>query len=124
MTGVAQFDLLESVREDAQQDVEQARVAYLQFADMARRAQDMVTASHGNVAQGTLEIQSRAMFFAEQNINFSFRFAVDLSKAKDLDDYVAIQSRYAETLMKTYAQQAQDLGRLMREASENAPPTS
>ena len=124
MTGVAQFDLLESVREDAQQDVEQARVAYLQFADMARRAQDMVTASHGNVAQGTLEIQSRAMFFAEQNINSSFRFAVDLSKAKDLDDYVAIQSRYAETLMKTYAQQAQDLGRLMREASENAPPTS
>ncbi len=115
-------DVSESARETARLDLEQARAAYSQFADIARRARDMVSASQGaGVSVTTMEIQSRALYFAEQNVNSSFKYAEDLIAATSPDEFLAIQSRYSEAQIKTFAQQAQDLDRLMREASEHDP---
>ncbi len=118
----AQFEIPEAVRELAERNVEQARSAYSQFMDMARKAQDAVTKSQGAMAAGALDIQAKALTYAEQNINASFNFAADLARARDLKEYLEIQTRYAQKQMQDYAKQAQDLGRMLTEAAQKAKP--
>jgi phasin len=117
-----QFEIPEPVRELAERNVEQARNAYQQFMDMARKAQDAVKKSQGAMAAGALDIQSKALHYAEENINASFSFAADLARARDLKEYLEIQTRYAQKQMQDYAKQAQDLGRMMSEAAQKAKP--
>ena len=51
------------------------------------------------------------------------RQAIDrLASAKDIQEILAIQARYAQTQMQAYALQAQELGRLMAEAAQNMQP--
>ena len=47
-----------------------------------------------------------------------------LQAAKDIQDILAIQTRYAQTQMQSYALQAQELSRLMAEAAQNFQPKS
>ena len=46
----------------------------------------------------------------------------ELANAKDFQDVLAIQSRYAQTQMQNYVLQAQELGRLTAEAAQNMQP--
>lgn len=117
-----QFEIPETVRELAERNVEQARSAYNQFMEMARQAQNMVSKSQGAMTQSALDIQSRAMRYAEQNIDASFSFASDLARARDLREYIEVQQRWAQQQMQAYAQQAQELGRMMAEAAQKAQP--
>jgi phasin len=118
----AQFEIPEAVRELAERNVEQARSAYSQFRDMARKAQDAVTKSQGAMAAGAFDIQAKALQYAEQNINASFNFAADLARARDLKEYLEIQTRYAQKQMQDYAKQAQELGRMLTDAAQKAKP--
>ena len=122
MSDKSQFEIPEAVRELAERNVEQARSAYGQFMDMARKVQDTVAQSQGAMAAGAMELQSQMAKFAEDNIQASFRFASDLSRARDLKEYMEIQQRYAQKQMTAYAQQAQELGTLMSEATQKAKP--
>ncbi len=117
-----QFEIPEAVRELAERNVEQARSAYNQFVDMARKVQETLAKSQGAMASGALEMQTRVAKFAEENIQASFAFASDLSRARDLKEYIEIQQRYAQKQMQVYAQQAQELGKLMTEAAQKAQP--
>jgi hypothetical protein len=74
------------------------------------------------LAERNVEIQSRAMRYAEQNIDASFAFASDLARARDLREYLEVQQRWAQQQMQNYAQQAQDLGRMMAEAAQKSQP--
>jgi phasin len=122
MNDKPQFEFPEAVRELAERNVEQARAAYTQFMDMARKAQDLVAKQQGAMAAGALDIQSKALSYAEQNIDTSFKFAADLARARDLKDYLEVQSRYAQKQMQDYAKQAQELGRMITEAAQKAKP--
>lgn len=117
-----QFEIPEAVRELAERNVDQARSAYNQFLDMARQVQETLAKSQGAMASGALELQSRIAKFAEANIEASFSFAADLSRARDLKEYLEIQQRYAQKQMQSYAQQAQELGKLLSEAAQKAQP--
>lgn len=117
-----QLEIPEPVRELAERNVEQVRSAYNQFMEMARQAQGLVAKSQGAMAAGALEVQAQVMRFAEQNIESSFNFAGELARARDLKEYLDIQSRYAQQQMQAYARQAQDLGRLMSEVAQKAQP--
>ena len=116
------FEIPEAVRDLAERNVEQARSAYGQFMEMARRAQESVSKSQGAMAVGALEIQARALRFAEENTNANFSFASELARARDMKDYFEIQTRFAQKQMQVYAQQAQELGRMMTEAAERSKP--
>jgi phasin len=117
-----QFEIPEAVRELAERNVEQSRSAYNQFMDMARKVQDTLSKSQGAMASGAMEMQARVAKFAEENIQASFAFASDLSRARDLKEYIEIQQRYAQKQMQAYAMQAQELGKLMTEAAQKAQP--
>lgn len=118
------FEIPQPVRELAEKNVEQARQAYAQYMDMARKAQEMLSRSTGAMADSTREVQGKAMRYAQDNLEASFSFAAELARARDLQEAMEIQSRYAQRQMRTYTEQSQDLGRLMAEAAQKMQPRS
>ena len=50
--------------------------------------------------------------------------ASELTNAKNIQDLLAIQSRYAQTQMQAYAHQAQEFARLMAQAAQGTQPGS
>jgi hypothetical protein len=63
--------------------------------------------------------KKKAAKFAKQNAEAGIQLANELANAKDIQDVLALQSRYAQTQMQNYALQAQELGRLMVEAAQS-----
>lgn len=115
-----QLEIPEQVREMAERNVEQARSAYNQFMDMARQVQELMSKSSGTMAESVAEIQARALRFAEENVEAGFQFASELARARDLKEYLEIQSRHAQKQMQTYARQAQELGRMLGELGQKS----
>lgn len=109
-----------AVREMAERNVEQTRAAYTKFLEMARQAQDMVSKSSDAMQSSAREVQARALSYAQENMDSSFAFASDLSKARDLKEFMEIQQRYAQKQVMTYTQQAQELARLMADTAQMA----
>jgi phasin len=116
------MEIPEPVRQMAERNVEQSRSAYNQFAEMAKKAQDMVTKSSGTMAQTAIDLQSKALRFAEQNVDAGFALASELARARDMKEYMEIQTRHAQRQMQAYTAQAQELGRLMTEAAQKVQP--
>lgn len=116
------MEIPEPVRQLAERNVEQSRSAYMQFAEMTRRAQDMVAKSSGTMTQTAADIQTKAMRFAEQNVDAGFSLAGELAKARDMKEYFEIQQKHVQRQMQAYATQAQELGRLMTEAAQKVQP--
>jgi phasin len=118
----AQMEIPEAVRQVAERNVEQTRVAYNQFMDMARKAQEMVMQSQGAMAGAALEIQTRALRYAEQNMEAGFAMASEMARARDVREYLEVQQRHAQKQMQAYASQAQELGNMMSAAAQKAQP--
>lgn len=122
MSETPSFEIPPQMREMAERNVEQARQAYAQFLDMARKAQDMMTRSSGAMADSAREVQGKAMRYAQENLESSFSFATELARARDAREAMEIQSRYAQKQMRIYAEQSQELARLMAEAAQRMQP--
>lgn len=120
MSELPPIEIPPAVRELAEQNVAQTRAAYAAFLTLAKQAQDMVAASQGDSARGVGELQAKATRYAEENVEASFRLASELAQARDLQEYAEIQSRYAQTQVITFGQQAKTLTRLLSEAAETA----
>ena len=118
MAEIPPFEIPAAVREMAERNVEQARSAYTQLMDMAKQAQDMMAKSSGVMATSSIELQMRTMRYAQENINASFALAAELARARDVKDYMEIQTRFAQRQVKTYTEQAQELSRLMTEIAQ------
>ena len=117
----SKFEIPDAVREIAERNVEQARGAYEQFLDMARKAQDTAAKSTDAMAGNARELQTRTLRFAQDHVNASFSLAADLARAKDLKDYLDIQTRYAQRQMTAYTEQAAELSRLMTDMTPKPP---
>ncbi|MFM9848572.1 MAG: phasin family protein [Hyphomicrobiaceae bacterium] len=115
------FEIPQQLRELTEKNLEQARVGYGQFLDAMTQAMAFWTQAAPATAStaGFKVVQERAVKFAKQNAEACFNLASELTNAKDLTDVVAIQARHAQTLMQAYALQAQELSRLMMEASQS-----
>ena len=117
-----QFEIPNAVRELAERNITQVRQAYDQVVRLMRKAQETMVKSQGAMTQSALEIQAKSLQFAQSNIESNFRFASELARAKDLKEYLEVQSRYAQEQLETYARQAQEITRLMGEAAHKSQP--
>jgi phasin len=118
------FAIPDQLRELAEKNVEQGRAAYAQFMDAMMKASSMwLGAMPANeMTSGFKAVQDRSIRFAKQNAEAGFALASELANAKDVQDVISIQSRYAQTQMQAYALQAQELGRLMAQAATTMQP--
>ena len=116
MSNNGQFEIPESLRQVAEQNVEQARKMYDQFSQMVMNVQEMTQPANDAFSGNSHVIQARALEFARENVDSGFDLAADLAKARDLGEYFEIQTSYAQQQMQVYNRQAEELGRLMGEA--------
>jgi len=112
------FEIPPEMRDLAEKNVEQARLAYGQFMEFMSQAMN-AWSSAGPEAGNFKALQERAIAFAKENAERSFSLASDLAKAKDMQEVVTLQSRYVQTQMQTFGIQAQQLSWLMADAFRN-----
>ncbi len=112
-----QFEIPAQVRELAERNVAQVRQAYEQFLGLVTKAQETMFKSQGAMTMSAVEIQAKALHFAQANIEANFRFASEIAKARDLKQYLEVQSRYTQSQLETYAKQTQEITRLMGEVA-------
>lgn len=128
MAQTPQFEIPQQLRELAEKNVEHARATYGQFMDAVSKAMGMwASATPPNAVTSSFKaVQDRAVKFAKQNAEACFNLASELATAKDITDVVGIQSRHAQQQMQAYSLQAQELGRLVMEATTQSmqPPKS
>ena len=110
------LEIPEALRGLAEQSVRQAKQAFDQFMVAARQAQNIAATTTAPTSVTVKEIQKRSAEFAEQNSEAAFAFASELAKARSLDEFGAVQQRYAKLQIETYTKQAQELGRLIAAA--------
>ncbi len=120
MAEIKQPEIPQEMRDRAVQTIDQARTACTQLMDAARQAAEMMKAMvpQNPVAEGLTEVQDRAMRFTQQNLDASFSLANELANAKDLQEVLQIQSRYAQLQMHAFAVQAQELGTMVNAAAQ------
>jgi len=114
------FEIPQQVRQLWESNLDHARSAYGQFVDMLAQASGVLarTMPTSEMASGLEAIQQRTIQFAKQNADAYFSFAGELAKANDIQEILAIQNRYAMTQMQAFAHQAQELARLIAEATQ------
>jgi len=111
------FEIPPELRDMAEKNVEQARAAYGQFMDFLTQAMGAWAGSSGAPDMGGFRgVQERAIAFAKENAERSFALASDLARARDVQEVLTLQSRYAQTQMQTFGIQAQQLAWLMADA--------
>jgi phasin len=119
------FEIPQQLRELAEKNIEQARTAYGQFMDAMTQAMSAwLSAPSEAMTSGFNAVQERAIQFAKENADAGFALAGELTKAKDLQDVLRLQSSFAQKQMESYARQAQELGRLMAEATRSTKSKS
>ena len=118
------FEVPKQLRDLTERNLEQGRAAYGQFMDAMVQAASMWWGAMpaNEMTSGFKVVQERSVRFAKQNAEACFALASELANAKDIQDILAIQSRYAQTQMQAFALQAQELGRLLDEAAQGASP--
>jgi hypothetical protein len=120
------FEIPQNLRQLAENNIDQARVGYTQFMEAMTQAMNMwLNAMPQNEMTAAFKaMQERAIRFGKQNAEAGLNLASELANARDFQDALAVQSRYAQTQMQNYALQAQELGRLMARAAQTMQPRS
>lgn len=117
------FEIPAELRDLAEKNVEQARAAYGQFTDFLTQAMNAWSSVHSNaMTSGFAAVQEGAVGFAKENAEHSFSLASELARAKDMQEVLSLQSRYAQTQMQAYPIQVQELGRLISNAIRDMQP--
>jgi hypothetical protein len=105
-----QPEIPQAMRDLIVKNIDEARSAYGQLLDAARKAQEAIRAFVPPVAGQVLnDVQEKALKFTRQNVDASFALASDLTKATDLAEVLHVQSKQAQLQMHAYALQAKEL---------------
>ena len=125
MANKPSFEIPSELRDFAEKNVEQARAAYGQFMDFMSQAMGAWANSAGvDTMTGFKAVQDKAIAFAKENAERSFALASDLARAKDIQEVLTLQGRYAQTQIQTFGIQAQQLAWLMADAMRDLQPKS
>lgn len=103
------YQIPTEVRDFAEKSVEQARKAFEGFAGAAQKALD----SSGDIPFGlpaAKDVSSKALSFAEANVNAAFDLAQKLVHAKDPQEVFKLQSEFVQAQLKTIQEQTKELG--------------
>jgi phasin len=104
------------IRELAEKNFERAREAFLGFIGAAQKA----TGSAEALPSGAKEAVTKAISFAESNVNAAFDLAQKLLHAKDLQEVLALQGEYAKSQLAALQSQAKELGESAQSAFTSA----
>ena len=112
------FEIPQSMRDVAEQNMKQAHAAYDQLSEFVSKTmnawRDAMPAT--SIAAGFKDVQDSAMNFANDNAESAFSFAGKICNAQDTQEILALQAQFAQDRMQAFAAHTQELCGLIREA--------
>ena len=119
------FAIPKDMRTMAEASFDQARKAFDKFMESARSTAGNIEERRDAVRTGAREIGTKAVSYAEKNVQASLDYAQSLLKAKDLTEVMRLHSEYVQAQMRLLADQAGEIGQaLTRAAMEATKPKS
>ena len=114
------FAIPKDMRAMAEQSFEQARKAFDKFMENAKTTAGNIEERRDTVRAGAKEIGSKAVSYAEKNVQASLDYAQSLLKAKDLPEVMKLHSDYVQSQMRSLAEQASEMGQIVSRAAMDA----
>jgi phasin len=114
------FEIPKEMRSMAEAGVEQARKTFEKFVGAAQAAAGSIEERNATVRAGAKDVSSKAIGYAEQNVQASLDHAQSLLKAKDLPEVMRLHSEYVQGQMRTLAEQASEMSQVVGKAAMDA----
>ncbi|HEY0851149.1 MAG TPA: phasin family protein [Bradyrhizobium sp.] len=114
------FAISKDMRAMAEASFEQVRKAFDKFMESARTTAGNIEERRDTVRAGAKEIGSKAVAYAEKNVQASLDHAQSLLKAKDLPEVMKLHSEYVQSQMRSLAEQASEMGQIVSRAAMDA----
>ena len=118
--GRDRFEIPKDMRAMAEASFEQARKTFEKFVASAQAAAGSVEERSATARAGARDISSKAVAYAEKNVQASLDYAQSLLKAKDLTDVMRLHSEYVQGQMRSLAEQASEMGQAVTKAAMDA----
>ena len=114
------FEIPKEMRSMAEASFEQARKTFETFVTSAQAAAGSIEGRNATVRAGAMDVSSKAIAYAEQNVQASLDHAQSLLKAKDLTEVMRLHGEYVQAQMRSLAEQASEMGQLVGKAAMDA----
>ncbi|XSC43526.1 phasin family protein [Bradyrhizobium sp. RDT10] len=114
------FEIPKEMRSMAEASVDQARKAFEKFVASAQAAAGSIEERNATVRAGAKDVSSKAIGYAEKNVQASLDHAESLLKAKDVTEVTRLHSEYVQSLMRSLAEQASEMGQTVTKAAIDA----
>ncbi len=116
------FEIPQTMRDLAEQNMKQAHAAYDQLSDFMTKAMDAWMGMAPSIAPvaGFKDVQERAVAIAKQNAEAGFALVDKMSKAQNFQDLVALQTQFAQAQMQAFTTQTQELHKMIAEAVQKS----
>jgi phasin len=98
------------VRAFAEKSVGEARKAFDGFIEAARKTGDQAEGAATKLHAGAKEVGTKAAAIAEDNVRAAFDHAEKLIRAKDPEEFLALQLEYVRTQGALLQDRAKELG--------------
>ena len=118
--GQNRFEIPKDMRAMAEASFEQARKTFEKFVASAQAATGTMEERNAAAAAGAKDIGSKAIAYAEKNVQTSLDYAQSLLKAKDLTEVMRLHSEYVQGQMRALAEQASEMGQAVTKAAMDA----
>ena len=117
------FEIPKEVRSMAEASLEQARKTFERFLANAQAAAGSFEERGATVRAGAKDINTKAITYAEKNVQASLDYAESLLHAKGLAEVMRLHSEYVQAQMRSLTEQASEMGQIAaRAAIEAAKP--
>lgn len=120
MTDQAHFELPPEMRNMAESSVKQAREAFEKLLSNAQAAAGSLEEHGATLRSGARDLSTKALSFAEANVQASLNYAQSLVHAKDISEVLRLHGEYVQTQMKALADQASEIGQIVHRAAMDA----
>jgi phasin len=111
------FEIPKEMRSMAEASFEQARKTFEKFVANAQAAAGSIEERGATVRAGAKDINSKAITYAEKNVQASLDYAQSLLHAKDLAEVMRLHSEYVQAQMRALAEQASEMGQIAARAA-------
>jgi phasin len=111
------YEIPTEMRDFAERSVAQARKAFEGFMGAVHKTSGALEGQANPAMQGARDISTKAVSFAETNVNAAFDLAERLVHAKDVQEVLAIQAEYLKSQMEAIQTQTRELGDTVQKAT-------
>ena len=118
--GNGRFEIPKDMRAMAEASLNQARQTFEKFLASAQATAGTIEDRGATVRAGAKDISSKAIAYAEKNVQASLDYAESLLKAKDLTEMMRLHAEYVQAQMRALAEQASEMGQAVGRAAMDA----